>query len=260
EARSPTHFPRFEPLPFGGAAPDLSVVHVAAPQLRLARELVALAGRAAPEAFDERMAYEPTPADRADAVRLWRANDLDEASDVVVMHSAPGGPAKRWPAERFAIVADHISGRLGGQVLLTGGRGDVEEVRKIAARCTRSPVELAGQTSFGALAALFERSRIAIGSDNGAMHLATARGVPTLRLFGPTDARVWEGWNGNVSERPLTVSITSPRVCSPCHRLDIPEWRTVPGARGDAYPCMDEITVETVIDAVERLWRETNAR
>ena len=236
--------------------------HVAAAQLRLARRLIDLTDRTPPPDFDSRMAYEPTSADRSDEIRLWRKYDLDAARGVVAIHPAPGGPAKRWPAERFAIVADHVSGRLGGTVVLTGGPGDVDEVRSIAARCVRKPVDLAGQTSFGALASLLERTRLVVGTDNGALHLATARGVPTLRLFGPTDSRVWSGWNGAsdaVSHNTPTRPLASPRVCSPCHRLDVPDWRSVPGAQGTVYPCMDDLTVESVIADVERLWRETDA-
>ncbi|CAA9249193.1 MAG: hypothetical protein AVDCRST_MAG77-2078 [uncultured Chloroflexi bacterium] len=229
----------------------------AAAQLRLARVALDMAGVAAPERFDARMAYEPRPEERDAATRLWRAHDLDEAQGVVALHPTPGGAAKRWPAERWALVADHLSGRYGAQVVVTGGPHDVAEARALAAACTRRPVVLAGQAPFGALAALLERCRFVLGTDNGALHLATARGVPSLRLFGQTDASVWGGWTGGGEQGPVTVALQSPRLCSPCHRLDLPLWEAVSPGHGAAYPCMEDLTLAAVLAAVEDLWRRT---
>jgi heptosyltransferase-2 len=114
-------------------------------------------------------------------------------------------------------------------------------------------VVLAGQTSFGVLAALIERCRAAIGTDNGAMHLATARGVPTLRLFGPVDPGTWGAWTGYGDGGPPAVTVAATLACAPCHRLDLPPWE---GGQG-AYPCMLDVTVERVIEAVEALWSST---
>ncbi|HEU5318655.1 MAG TPA: glycosyltransferase family 9 protein, partial [Chloroflexota bacterium] len=246
--------------PVGRAYRDAPREHGAAAQMRLARDVVGLAGRDVPSGFDGRMAYEPTAADRAAAVRLWRAHDLDDASAVVALHPSPGGPSKRWSAERWAVVANHVTGRFGARVMITGGPGDVDEARAIAGRCARGAVVLAGQTTFGALAALLERCRFALGTDNGAMHLATARGTSTLRLFGPVDAGIWSGWTGLGNGGPITISLASPRVCSPCHRLDVPDWRVAAPGHGDTYPCMTDITVDHVVAAVERLWQETDGR
>ena len=107
------------------------------------------------------------------------------------------------------------------------------------------------------LAALLERCRFAVGTDNGVMHLASARGVPQLRLFGPTDPGVWGPWpEQSPPGDPAagSVTIASPRPCAPCHRLDLPPWS------GGVYPCMAGIRADTVIAAVESLWAATAAR
>ena len=187
-----------------------------------------------------------------------RDNDLDEARAVLAIHPAPGGAPKRWSAERFAMLANHFAGRHGARVVITGGPDDLEEARAVAAACRLRPVVLAGQTSFGTLAALFERCRAVAGTDNGALHLATAMRVPTLRLFGPTDSRVWSGWTGELEANSTTVLIQSPRVCSPCHRLDVPDWRTIPGVQGDSYPCMADVPAAAVIALAEILWRDAS--
>lgn len=230
--------------------------HVTTQQLRLAAQVPPLAERAVPPNLDRSMSYEPSAGDRASAVRVWRAHDLDEAKAVLAIHPAPGGAPKRWSSERFAMLANHFAGRHGTRVVITGGPDDLEEARTVAAACRQQPVVLAGQTSFGTLAALFERCRAVLGTDNGALHLATAMGVPSLRLFGPTDARVWSGWTGAMATSPLTLSIQSPRLCSPCHRLDVPDWRTIPGVKGDSYPCMADVPADAVIALADQLWRD----
>jgi ADP-heptose:LPS heptosyltransferase len=252
------------PRPVGAPARARPAPGVAALGLALAREALDLAGADVPAGFDGKAQYEPAPPERAAAARLWRNNRLDEARAVVAIHPAPGAPAKRWPAQRFAIVADHFAGRYGARIVVTGGPGDVDEARAVAAACHRPPLVLAGETSFGELAALLERCRLVLGTDNGALHLATTRGVPTVRLFGPVDPAAWGGWTGlpGGPPPPPTVSVAAGIACAPCHRLDLPPWTAVagggPGApAGDAYPCMRDVTAEAVIAAVERVWAVT---
>jgi ADP-heptose:LPS heptosyltransferase len=232
------------------------------------------------------MRYEPVAEERAAAARLWQAHDLHRDT-TVVMHPSPGAPAKRWTPERFAAVADYLAERYGCRVLLTGARADEPEARAIAAAGRRPPLLLAGQTDFGVLAALLDCARFAVGTDNGAMHLAIARGVPTVRLFGPTDPALWAAWPAAgatrppgarhppgvpppcragrppaTGEAPLPVApqhlvVVSGLACSPCHRLDVPPWDRVAGDGQTTYPCMGDISVDAVLAAVDTLWTQT---
>jgi ADP-heptose:LPS heptosyltransferase len=256
--------------PVGAPARAAPGPHVADLGLALAREALSIAGAEAPGAAGLRPLYEPAPAERAEAARHWRAHSLDQERAVIAIHPAPGAPAKRWTAQRFAIVGDHFAGRYGARIVLTGGPGDVDEARAVARHCHVPPVLLAGQTSFGALGALLERCRFVVGTDNGALHLATARGVPTVRLFGPVDPAAWGGWTGPPgpsdasgatgsyeSLAPPTLSLGATLPCAPCHRLDLPPWEAVSGAGEGAYPCMRDLTAEGVIAAAERVWALT---
>lgn len=261
-------------VPVGAAGRATPRAHAAELSLALAREALVLAGRAHPDGFDGRMAYEPAAEERAEAWRLWRANDLDEASAVIVVHPAPGAAVKRWAAPLFARVADHLAGHYGVRIVVTGTAAELAECRELAAACWHKPVVLAGQTSFGVLAALLDRCRLAIGTDNGAMHLATARGVPVLRLFGPTDPATWDAWTGGASATVPSLNVPSLNVpsldvpslnvsatlaCAPCHRLDVPPWSdVVPGE--EVYPCMRDVTVDRVIAAAEMLWSRERSR
>ena len=265
-------------LPVGKLLSSIAIEHAAARNLALVERVLQLAGREPPGAFDSGMQYVPTAGERAEAARLWRAHDLDEAPAVVAIHPVPGEPAKRWPAARFALVADHLAGRFGARVVVTGASGDVAEARALVDRCHYRPVFLAGHTSFGVLATLLERCRFALGTDNGAMHLASAMGTPNVRLFGPTAAAAWGPWPAEDPSVPSKVALSlpkgqalgadeasawkilSPRPCAPCHRLDLPPWEVASATNDPAYPCMDEISVEQVIFAIETMWEKTASR
>ena len=98
----------------------------------------------------------------------------------------PGGslhrPGKRWPADRYAAIAQQLVASEQNPVVL-GGPAESEIVQSIlrAAPGTRS---LVGQTEFLDILALGRAAFAAIGNDTGPMHLIAAAGAPTLVLFG----------------------------------------------------------------------------
>ncbi|GAB4385210.1 MAG: lipopolysaccharide heptosyltransferase II [Phycisphaerales bacterium] len=104
----------------------------------------------------------------------------------------PGGnnPAKRWPPERFARLADHLAGHHRMRVLINGSPGERDLVRKIADACRTPAVCLPelGMT-LGALKGIVRGASLMVTNDTGPRHIAAAFGVPMVSLFGPTDPR-----------------------------------------------------------------------
>ena len=94
--------------------------------------------------------------DRGEAARLLRK--LTRANRPWIgLHAGAKSPARRWPAEYFASVADDFAQRFGAQVILTGGPGEEATVQSVVERMKTKPVCLAGETSLGGLAALIGR-------------------------------------------------------------------------------------------------------
>ena len=211
--------------------------------------------------------YDPHPDDRADAARIWAETGLPQAdaSAVIAIHPVPGAAVKRWAPDRWAAVIDAVHTTYPARVVLTGTTGDAAETRAIAAACRvgPGPINVAGRMTFGALGAFLDWVRMVIGPDGGSLHLAGARGIPTVRLFGPTDAATWGAWTGDSAAVVAphdaiaipdvrgvpAVHVSSPRRCAPCHRLDLP---ALPG--GATYPCMDAIEVAAVMRAIAAAW------
>jgi ADP-heptose:LPS heptosyltransferase len=100
---------------------------------------------------------------------------------LLVPGAAPHRPAKRWPADRYADLAQRL-GDLGLAVQLVGGLAEMALAQDIASDAP-GVVNLAGRTDFAGLAALGARATLAVGNDTGPMHLIAAAGAPSVCLF-----------------------------------------------------------------------------
>jgi heptosyltransferase II len=147
------------------------------------------------------------------------------------------GSAKRWPAERFAAVADALAERYRARILLIGSAKERDILEAVAGRMRRTPILLGGRTDLGTLAGVLKRVRLLLSNDTGAMHLAAAVGVPVLAVFGPTDADATGplGPNSRVVRRPVP--------CSPCLLRECPI----------DHRCMVGIEIAQVLKAAEEL-------
>lgn len=108
---------------------------------------------------------------------------------IVALH--PGGAGlhgvKRWPAERFAEVAEKLTEQWDARVLLLGGADEADLARTVAARMRTAPLVVAGNMSLLESFALIESCDLYIGNDSGLLHAAAALGTPYIGIFGPTN-------------------------------------------------------------------------
>ena len=103
---------------------------------------------------------------------------------VVLLTPGAGWGAKRWPAERYAIVARALAAR-GMQVLVNCGPGEeplAQAIQQASGGAAR-PVT----ATLDELIALTRRIALCIGGDTGPLHLACALGRPVVGIYGPTD-------------------------------------------------------------------------
>jgi ADP-heptose:LPS heptosyltransferase len=100
-------------------------------------------------------------------------------------------PERRWPAERFAAVADR-----GLKVVLTGTAAEADLTRAVADAMAAPSADLVGRTDLGATAALIARARLVVCNDTGVSHVAVAVRTPRVAVstgdnparWVPTDA------------------------------------------------------------------------
>jgi ADP-heptose:LPS heptosyltransferase len=103
--------------------------------------------------------------------------DLPRHYALLVPGAAPHRPAKRWPVDRFAALADILAGRGIAPVVL----GSAAEAALAAA--IPAAIDLTGRTSIADIATLGRGAALAVGNDTGPMHLAAAVGCRCVVLF-----------------------------------------------------------------------------
>jgi len=103
---------------------------------------------------------------------------------LVAIHPSASDQSKRWPADRFAHVADRLIDAEAVHVVLIAGPGDVAHAQAVEAAMRHRPLNAAGKLSVGELACLLKRARLLISNDSGPVHLAAAVGTPVVAIFG----------------------------------------------------------------------------
>jgi lipopolysaccharide heptosyltransferase II len=168
------------------------------------------------------------------AAKRLQSLRLDGPRFLVGIHpGASFGPAKRWPPERFAELADLAIGGLHADVLIFGSAAEAPQAEEIARSMKHTPTVLAGKTTLTQMMALLAHCQLAVTNDSGPMHLAAALGLPLVAVFGSTDERA----TGPLSLHARVAKL--PVACSPCG------LRTCP----IDFRCMRGLTAEKVFEA-----------
>lgn len=194
---------------------------------------------------------------------IARAIPFDIASrDFAVCHVLARDAFKSWQVNKWRDVINYFS-ELDMPVLLTGNGSESESRYKKEVLTTvrhKEAVDIGGQFSFGDLATLLSRSRIFVGVDTGITHLAAAVDIPIVVLFGPTDPAQWGPWPQGyehalspykpkgIQRQGNIIVVQKEMPCCPCTRGGCND-----DIRDDYSLCMQEITSEMVLDAVQSL-------
>ena len=144
-------------------------------------------------------------------------------------------PNKRWPAARFGAVASAIHRDHGSRSVVMWGPGEEPLAARVVA-ASAGAAEAAPPTTIADIVAIAHGARLMVSGDTGPLHVAGAVGTPLVALFGPTLPERNGPWApGDVTlSRVATCSCLYERRCN------------------RAAPCIDDITVDEVVQAVRR--------
>jgi heptosyltransferase-1 len=103
---------------------------------------------------------------------------------IALINPGAGWGAKRWPVERYGVVAKGLAAR-GFAVFVNIGPDEVELGEQVTAASGGAAVTVT--PTLGQLIELTRKASLLIAGDTGPLHLACALGKPVVGIFGPTD-------------------------------------------------------------------------
>ncbi len=155
-----------------------------------------------------------------------------------VMALCPGaeyGPAKRWPAQKFALLAAQAHS-LGYRIRVLGGPKDAPLAQEIVARAGVPVDDLVGRTSLVEAAAILAASDVVVSNDSGLMHVAGALDRPLVVLYGSSSEKM------TPPTGPRSTAVSRELPCRPCHKRECPLG---------TLACLEGIPPQEVLAAAE---------
>jgi heptosyltransferase II len=167
-------------------------------------------------------------------------SDVGLAGAIIgISPGAAFGTAKRWLPERFADSAIRLATAWDASVAVFGSSSEREVASQVADAVGAAGIpvrNLAGETKLREFLERIAACRFFLTNDNGAMHLASAIGIPTIAVFGSTD------WTATGPTGVNSRIVREPVECSPCLKRECPI----------DHRCMTRVTTDRVVgEAIE---------
>ena len=173
----------------------------------------------------------PCPDEHDEPIRLEGAEEARQEGSLLLAEAglpgsvigvSPGaayGGAKRWLPERFAEAAVSVADGGGRAVAIFGSLAERDLCEQVRAQVARRGIQshnFAGETTLARFISMAAACDVFLTNDSGAMHIASALGIPTVAVFGATNDAA-TGPTG-----PLARVVRNPVDCSPCLLRECP--------------------------------------
>jgi len=121
---------------------------------------------------------------------------------------------KEWPLDNWVAIGAWLWTQYRLPSVIVGSAMERERAEALAKSGSglMKIHNLVGETNLKELAALLSISRLHVGVDSAAPHIAAAVGTPTITIYGPSD---WRDW-APVGEQHQVITLDMD--CSPCHQ------------------------------------------
>ncbi len=172
-------------------------------------------------------------------IRNENARSKDKEFKIVLgPNSFAAEKHKRWPAQKYALLAARLVNELGAKVDIVGGPDEVHYCEYIASIAKVSNVtSLSGHLSLDQAFTHLKNVDVVVANCNATSHMAAVAGTPIVAIYGPTDPNLTGPFCKNLTKVRLSLE------CSPCYR------RGYTSGCGNPV-CIESIEVDTVFDAV----------
>jgi heptosyltransferase-2 len=198
------------------------------------------------------LGVEPEPGDRvlnagftdkeaAQVAEVLREAGVEEGERLIGLCPGSVWATKRWMPEGFAAVGRHFLEK-GYRPVIVGGPDDRAVAEEVARLVGPQAVNTAGRTPLKVLAAWVDRFDVFVSNDSAPLHVAAARGTPTVAVFGAT-VRSLGFYPFHARSRVVEVDL-------PCRPCGLHGGKSCPEGH---FRCMGDIRPEAVIAACEEL-------
>ncbi len=185
--------------------------------------------------------YDPAIGGKVRTKYLELGLDLKTAKIVAISPGA-GTKIKQWPEERFAKIADYVSGQTDFKIAVIGGPGDKEEIASFISNLKDKNFIDAANLSLEELIYFISTCKLLMANDSGPVYMAEAFQVPTIVIVGPTDE--FE----HPPHGPLNMVVTPKRDQAPAMRGHLVGYD-----KKLAREQIEQITVEEVLSALQAM-------
>lgn len=174
-----------------------------------------------------------------EATHFYETHGVKSTDRLVGFNIGSAVPQKRWPPERFAVVADALAAK-GFKPIFFGGTMDEAMVQEASSHMQTTPLIGTGRFGLGPLAAAISRCDLFITNDSGPMHIAVSQNIPIIALYGPSNPKYY----GPYTDKAIILESTTDYVVGKSMKQIIKEGK---------YQGLSVIESDTVIAAAKEL-------
>ena len=109
----------------------------------------------------------------------------------LAIHPGSGSDSKNWMEENWMELIEYMLYTTSLKLLLIGGEAEGEKLQRLVDGLPVDRIEINQNIPLSCLAERLSRCCGYIGHDSGVTHIASALGLPTLVLWGPSCEEVW---------------------------------------------------------------------
>ena len=182
-----------------------------------------------------------------DSDRAWATSELRGLSGpILAIHPGARWMTKRWPVEKFAVVANKAMRQYGFSVVILGSKNEIPVANELQTLLQgfvsrKTVLNLTGKTTLKQLSSVLSAVNVVLTNDSGPMHLAAGLGTSVLGVFTCTSP-AFSGPPGDQHE--LVATQVS---CAASYKKQCPH------SGRSHLCCMDELSTERVCAALVRL-------
>ncbi|ARV59747.1 lipopolysaccharide heptosyltransferase II [Nostocales cyanobacterium HT-58-2] len=190
---------------------------------------------------DERMSLRVPEKSLVTVKEILQQLGIAQQRPWVVIHPGATASSRRYPPEKFALVARSLVQDMGIQVIFTGTEPERELVMGIQTATGVLSHSLVGCLNLSELSALLSLAPLLISNNTGPVHIAAAVGTPVVDLYALTNPQ-HTPWG--VPNRVLFHDVP----CKNCYKSICPEGH---------QNCLQLVTPESVVYATCELLNST---